>query len=208
GLIGLAPLLAVPVMLGSVSINAGVLATLAVLNVLFVSLSIGIFVSSVSWNERRAIFAALVTSLALFVVPLLLGGVWVVFFGARSASQLVVSGLSPIFPALAVLPSPTGPQTFSPYLAILPSHLLGWLALIVSGWLVETAWHSRSGSPVRRTVDEQVFTPRDPARRAAHRRRMLEVHPLVWLLERHPGKRFYADVLVIAIFIIWAWGYR
>jgi hypothetical protein len=57
-------------------------------------------------------------------------------------------------------------------------------------------------------VDERVFAPRNPEERAGSRKRLLEVHPLIWLLERHRGKQFYADGLVFSIMIIWAWGYR
>ncbi|MBL9138461.1 MAG: ABC transporter permease [Verrucomicrobiales bacterium] len=208
GLIGLLPLLAIPVMLGGVSIYGGIVATAAVVNLLFLSLAVGIFVSTISWDERRSTFAAMVTMLVLMLGPMLIGGIWVWLFGRGTLAQVLFSGLSPLFPLLASVPGPGGVLPWSPTLGLLPSHLLGWLLLLVAGRWVEQAWHSRSGNPVRRTVDERVFTSADPVARSASRRRMLEAHPLVWLLERHPGKRFYADGLIFAIMAIWVWGYR
>lgn len=208
GLIGLLPLLAIPVMLGGVSIYGGIVATAAVVNLLFLSLAVGIFVSTISWDERRSTFAAMVTMIVLMLGPMLVGGIWVWLFGRGTLAQVLFSGLSPLFPLLSSVPGPSGVLPWSPVLGLLPSHLVGWLLLLVAGRWVEQAWHSRSGSPVRRTVDERVFTSADPAARATSRRRMLEAHPLVWLLERHPGKRFYADGLVFAIMAIWVWGYR
>ncbi len=221
GLMGLAPLLAIPVMLGGVTIVAGVLATLSVLNLLFVCLAIGLAVSSVSWDERRAAFAALITCVSILFLPFL--GVW--FLGILSLRPTVLlCAISPIAPVVASL-VPTdiadaargllgtwGPiqltPTLIPLLLLVPSHVLGWVLLLVAGRLAGGVWQSRRAAPVRRTFDEVVFTPRRPETRAVARRRLLEVHPLVWLLERHPGKRFYADGLVIAILFIWANGYR
>jgi hypothetical protein len=183
GLLGLLPLLAIPVMLGGVSIRAGVGATLSVLNLLFVSLSLGIFVSTLSWDERRATFAAVVVGLAVMLGPLLLGGVRV-YFGRGSSIAWVLSSFSPLFPLVSSLPVPGAGWQLRP---LLPSHLLGWLLLIHAGRLAQQAWHSRSGAPVRRSMDERVFTPRDSQARAGHRRQILDLHPLVWLQERHPG---------------------
>jgi len=207
GLIGLLPLLAIPVMLGGVSPEAGVLATLGVVNLLFVSLSVGILVSTLSWDERRATFAAVVTMLALTLGPMFLGGFSMWFFGRGSVADFLLSALSPVLALTGMVPNVGPGRVWSPFLALVPSHLLGWALLLHAGRTVERAWQSRSGSPVKRTVDERVFTPRNAEGRALHRRRMLDVHPLVWLLERHPGKRFYADGLVVAIILIWAWGY-
>ncbi len=208
GLLGLMPLLAIPVMLGGVSIQAGLVSMLGVLNLLFVSLALGIFVSTLSWDERRATFGAMIAGLALLLVPFVLGGLWVIAAGRGPFFTLLLAATSPLFPMASVMPGSANVLNWAPALGLLPSHLLGWLLLLVAGRVVERAWHSRSGSPVRRTIDERVFTPRDPRARAGARRRLLDVHPLVWLLERHLGKRFYADGLVFAIMAIWVWGYR
>ncbi len=208
GLLGLMPLLAIPVMVGGVTIGAGVLAMLSVLNLMFVSMCVGIFVSTISWDERRATFAAVMAGGALCLAPFLMSGMWIWLMGRGSWTAILLSGLSPLVPLTYLVPSPGGAPEWSPFVLLLPSHLAGWGLLVLAGLLVQRAWHSRSGSPVRRTVDERVFTPRDPVARQGHRRRMLDVHPLVWLLERHPGKRFYADGLVLSIIAIWVWGYR
>ncbi|MCC6232487.1 MAG: ABC transporter permease subunit [Verrucomicrobiales bacterium] len=208
GLFGLLPLLAIPVMLGGISIETGLLATLSVVNLLFVSLSIGMLVSSLSWDERRATFGAIITLLALLFGPMLLGGIWLWMSGRGPLVIYLISSLSPLFPLISSLGSPSGPAEISPFYSLIPAHLLAWIFLFASGFIVERSWHSKSGAPVRRTIDERVFTAGNPQSRARHRRSMLDAHPLVWLLERHPGKRFYADILVFAIMAIWVWGYR
>lgn len=208
GLLGLLPLLAIPVMLGGISIETGLLATLSVLNLLFVALSVGMLVSSLSWDERRATFAAIISLLVLVFGPMLLGGLWIWMYGRGPLFLYLISSLSPLFPLLSSFGSPSGPAEISPFYALLPAHLLAWVFLGAAGTVVERSWHSKSGAPVRRTIDERVFTAGNPAARARHRRSMLDAHPLVWLLERHPGKRFYGDILVFAIMAIWVWGYR
>jgi ABC-type transport system involved in multi-copper enzyme maturation permease subunit len=204
GLLGLLPLLAIPVMMGGVSIQAGVIAALSIVNLLFVSLALGMFVSSLSWDERRASFAAIVSGLALMLGPPMLSGIGV-FFGRHEPMGMVIACFSPLFPLIGGM---TLQSVAHKLMAMAPSHLIGWLLLAQAGRLAQKAWHSRSGNPVKRTIDERVFTPRNPAARARHRRKALDIHPLVWLLERHPGKRFYADILVLAIIVIWIWGYR
>ena len=208
GLLGMIPLLAIPILMGGVSVTTGVRAALAVLNLMFVSLSLGIVVSTLSWDERRATFAAVISGLVLVFGPFVMGGLWVALLGRGPLWSVLISGLSPLFPLASVVPNFTGTRAWPPFLDLLPSHLLGWVLLFGAGRMIEQAWHSRSGTPVKRTVDERIFTPKDPGSRAKHRGKMLDVHPLVWLLERHPGKRFYGDGLVLAILAIWYWGYR
>jgi len=208
GLLGMIPLLGIPILLGGVSVTTGVQAALAVLNLMFVSLSLGIVVSTLSWDERRATFAAVISGLVLAIGPFVMGGLWVALLGQGPRWSVYLSALSPVFPLVTVVPNLTGKRAWPPFLELLPSHLLGWVLLVAAGLMVQRAWHSRSGTPVKRTVDERLFTPKDPVSRSRHRGRMLDVHPLVWLLERHPGKRFYGDGLVLAILAIWYWGYR
>lgn len=205
GLLGLLPLLAIPVMMGGVSIHTGLLATGAMVNLLFVSLSVGILVTTLSWDERRATFAAFTTALALMIGPPLMAGMGV-FFGGGDAGEWLVSRLSPLMPLLEAI---TGWRPVDlRWTNLVPSHLVGWVFLLTAAWKVEGVWQSRGATQVRRTLDERLFTPGTAPERGRLRTRLLEVHPLVWLLERHPGKRFYADGLVLAILAIWVWGYR
>lgn len=141
----------------------------------------------------------------MLVAPFLLGGVSVWILGQGPAANLLLSMLSPVFPLVSVV---TDAGLGTALLSLLPSHVLGWVALRLAARFANRSWHSRSGSPVRRTVDERVFASTNPEARRRHRRNLLEAHPLVWLLERHPGKRFYADGLVFSIMAIWVWGYR
>lgn len=231
GLLGLLPLLAIPILMGGVSVNAGVVAAVGVVNLMFFNLALGIFVSTLSWDERRATFAAVITGLVVMVGPFLMGGMWVALFGRGPGWAILLSHLSPLFPLVSVVPNFTGVRAWQAFVALvpsevlgipvpqlvrqfllyygelIPSHLLGWVFLLGAGRLAERSSQSRSGGSVKRTVDERLFTAKDPQSRARHRAAMLNVHPLVWLLERHPGKRYYADGLVLAILAIWYWGY-
>jgi ABC-type transport system involved in multi-copper enzyme maturation permease subunit len=208
GLLGLLPLLAIPILMGGVSVNDGVIAALGVVNLMFLCLALGIFVSTISWDERRATFAAVILGLVVMIGPFAMGGLWVVLFGRGPVWAVFISAISPLFPLVSLVPNFTGVRAWLPYQDLLPSHLLGWVLLWAAGKLAQRSWQSRSGGSVKRTVDERLFTSTNPVSRRRHRRRMLDAHPLVWLLERHPGKRFYADGLVLAILVIWYWGYR
>ena len=115
GLIGLMPLLAIPVMLGGVPIAMGVLAAAGVINLLFVSLAIGIAVSTFSWDERRATFAAVIAGLVVLFVPFAAGGAWIWMMGRGPIEALVVSAISPLMPIVCAVPSPgAGPNSVLP----------------------------------------------------------------------------------------------
>lgn len=208
GLVGMLPLLAVPILMGGTSVTAGVIAALGVVNLMFVSLAVGILVSAISWDERRATFAAMIVGFVVMIGPFMLGGIWVALFGRGPIWAVLLSATSPLMPLVSLVPNITGSRAWPLFLDLIPSHLIGWALLLVAGWLAERTWQSRSGGTVKRTIDERLFTPKTAGSRNLHRSRMLDVHPLVWLLERHPGKRFYADGLVLAILAIWFWGYR
>ncbi len=208
GLVGMLPLLAVPILMGGTSVTSAVIAALGVVNLMFLSLVLGILVSTISWDERRATFAAMIVGLVVMIGPFVMGGIWVALFGRGPIWAVLLSGTSPLLPLVSLVPNITGTRAWPLFLDLVPSHLLGWVLLLVAGRLAERTWQSRSGGTVKRTIDERLFTPRNPGSRSRHRGRMLDAHPLVWLLERHPGKRFYADGLVLAILAIWFWGYR
>ncbi len=198
GLLALLPLLAIPVLMGGISIASGISAALAIMNLLFVSLCLGVFISTLSWDERRATFAVFVAGLVVLFAPIGLA----TFLGPEG---WVLARFSPLF---TFFQDRAGPGSSWSPTVLVPSHLIGWLFLVPACRMVQDVWQSRSGGPVRRTLDERLFMPGHPRARAKHRRQLLNEHPLVWLMERHRGKRFYADGLVLSIMTIWLFGYR
>ena len=70
GLVAILPVLSLPVMLGGVTFTQFVRTALTLLSIMVFSLSVGIFVSTHSRNERKAMFFTVLLLLAAFFLPI------------------------------------------------------------------------------------------------------------------------------------------
>ncbi len=229
GLLAMLPLLSVPLLLGGVTGGQVVRTSVILIVIMLESLAIGLWVSSRSVNERKSIMATLGMVLLLFLGPFfgaVLAGeaygwsekdVWQIgiaspLFGLVAA-QFVGTGVSPNWPSLTWLgsvgfavavtglclvsasrhlPHSWSPELLAHYLAKRasrkrvfptltaplrwPGQLWGWIGRIRLGW------------------DEKgriYFSKRQ--------RRLLDVHPYVWLMNRVADKRAVALGVTIAV---------
>ena len=130
GILALFPVMAIPLLVGGVTIGEFWRVVLVAVNTLFFSLAVGMFCSSISRDERRAMVLALL--LLLFVVsgfPLLS----LVFYEWRPAWPLFQYLLIPS-PAYAAVMAFDEPFTKSPfnyfYYSVGFTHVLSWALLI------------------------------------------------------------------------------
>src|SRR5439155_25709646 len=167
---------------------------LACVTNVFLSLSVGMFCSAISRDERKAIGAALfLLVLMTFGFPALGGWLYAI---AES------KGVNPQHPnALFFVPSP-GFASFSAfhetarwlksakfnyfYPSIITVNIIALVSLVLACWIVPKTWHDKvegvARNPVRRTWLHIVFG--NPSRRVSFRRALLEINPIYWLTSR------------------------
>jgi len=208
-LLGLLPLLAVPLLLGGLPAADVALAALALLNLLFGTLAVSLLASCFTLGERQAVSTAVLAAAGWAVgVPLgalalaeLLGGVWrqpVALLALTSPLAALAGGT---LPGLA-----GGPRDLAFTLAL--SHALGWGCLAAAAVRLrrDVTGRERNAGTVRAPLEHRLFTPADRAGREAFRRGLLDLHPMVWLAERHPGAARYGAIFVGAVILILASG--
>jgi hypothetical protein len=210
-LIGIIPTLSLAVLLGGVAMTDVARVSLVLANTMFLSLSLGMLVSALSVNERRAIFAALIALSVLTLGPMI---ITMVATGFESLPTIGI-WLSPLYPFLCVF-NPTGSMpgfdTGMFFPALIAHHLLGWLCLaratsLLPGFILGTPlkWSDRLAA----RFDEYVYG--SPAQRLEHRRQLLDRNAFLWLSSRERVKPLWAWIVVAIFFTLYlwvAWGFR
>jgi hypothetical protein len=202
GLLSTFPILSLSLVLGGVQAGEFWRVILVILNTLLLSLSVGLYVSTLFRKQKVTTHAAAGTMLFLAVVPMGLG--W-------SVQQ-----------ATGAVPWPVEPRLLSPWYlletAFDPAYTTGaltgwgfWQAWIVqfllavlllarASWLLPHRWQ---------TTEPRV--PRSPARVEERRdedrvlrREMLDINPFYWLAGRGSGVTLG---MAAVIALVWAWGF-
>lgn len=206
GLVGLLPLLAIPLLLGGVAAFRVAAVGLALVNLLFGMIAVSLVVSSLVTSERQAVTSAVLAGIAWAVGLPLLQMALIEFWG-RAAAGFALFPASPLVPVVGVLADPSnsfGPEFWG---GLAVSHLVGWGFLGVAGRLLRRAIAGRAATAiVRPSFDQRLFMPATSQERRDFRRSLLELHPLVWLAERHPGSARYGAIFVGAVVLILASG--
>jgi hypothetical protein len=189
-LLAMMPALAVPVLLGGVTGGEFWRLVLALMNALFFSLTAGMFISSISQNERRA-WAGTFVLIALFVV--LIPAV------SKSLHVPVIWMFSP-FTAFWLFDETGYTAQPADYWSSLGwPHLLSWCWLALASFLLPRVWQE-SGSRRRERKHRPTLTP-------ARRNELLAINPVWWLTSRHTHQRrwLWAVVLLLVVVGVIAW---
>lgn len=215
GLLAILPVMALTTQLGGVTGDQLARAALVLLNTLFFSLTAGLCVSTVSRNERKAMFAAVLVVLAATFGPLifvaLLANYWPGTF-EQPAAMWPILVLSPgysfwalTFDSGGFLPFPKSSFWWSLVLV----HLMGWLSFSLSSHILPRIWQ-RSGSDSalerQRERIEQLAYGRS-ADRSSFRRQLLDINPFLWLAGRQRWKHFYVWAYFACVGGTWLWGW-
>jgi ABC-type Na+ efflux pump permease subunit len=215
GLLAILPVLFVPLQLGGVTAGHLLLASALLLNTLFFSVMVGIWVSAISLDERKAVFATL-----LAIAGWTLGPGFIAFLVATYGTSMwlgpgivAVLALSPGFGLWYVwvegqLPGGMGMPQWVFWSSQAVVHLTGWLLFYWTCRRMPRLWRTEDASSrltrLRAWWNGWLYGV-GPVR-AALRRHLLEVHPVVWLTQRERGKSMYAWGFLGAVVGIWLWG--
>ena len=187
------PMLALPVLLGGVSGFDFFRVILAVLNTLFVSLSIGMAVSVFSREPRNALAVATFLILLWMIVPAVMG------VALPYPLRLGVQVFSPLVPIGNAFTSRMGSNPFLFVISILLQHAIGWICLRIASQRVQTCWHDE---PKKRTLKAN---PRGESEsRLELRRALLPVNAVFWLESRNTRvRRVVLGLFIVAALICW-----
>ncbi len=208
-LMAVVPVLAIPLLLGGVTLSAVALLVLALINGLFLSLSFGLVGSLWARDPRQAVGLAGALLLAVTVFP------WAVFIYLVNREQawapaeaFPVVLFSPALPFVQLMPSlPVVPPASLAFTAMLVQMLLGFGVLAYTARRVRTIWQEGTGRGWRwwwrNLVDRIRYGPPDV--RARRRARLLELGAWVWLSRRERWKKSLPWILVVGLFGIELW---
>ncbi len=209
GLLATFPVLAVPLLLGGTTQGEFWREALVLTNTFLLSLSLGIFVSSISRRPRRAMAATF--------------GLMLIFTGLLPTAAGIILALAPThrsrWAEMLLMPCPfyslnqaydfayrRGMHRFWLSMAIL--HGLTWLFVLLASWCVRHAWQDK---PTENLVQGwravwHRWTYGNPQQRQALRTRLLELNPVCWLA----GRSRWGPVAVWSVLGIsaafWGWG--
>ena len=206
GVTAVFPVMAIPLLMGGVTVDELGRVALVTLNTLFFSLAVGMFCSALCRDERAALVTALGCALLLTVV-------WpIVYVAVQETRHVRVAEAylapSPGFACVAAFDSQfkslRTPRLF--YWSVGGVHFLAWMLLCAAAWLVPRRWQDKSLSPARRREPRQRPDSGKPARRRAARAAQLDANPFAWLAGRGRFKAWSVWIFLGAAALLWLGG--
>jgi ABC-type transport system involved in multi-copper enzyme maturation permease subunit len=214
GLVATLPVHVLTVQLGGVTPGELGQAALLLLNTLFFSLAAGLFVSTVSQDERKAMFATvLVVFVAVMgpaVVGFILGSVLNDIVGSERAVLAMVS-FSPAYGLGHLLAgrTPVGAPPFWLFWTSLAwVHAVSWgllsFACVRLPWVWQTRERATGVANFETRLEQRLYGEGPERRRFRHR--LLDLNPFLWLAQRERGKPLYVWLYLGAVGGTWLWG--
>jgi ABC-type Na+ efflux pump permease subunit len=205
GLLAFLPMLAISLVAGGVTGGEYWRMVLVLTNTLFFSLAIGLLVSAISRNERKA-FSATVALVVFFagVMPAVEGLISILpgatFFPAT------LSLASPAFAYAMAFDLNYGAHGGAMWQALGVQQVLAWGCLGLASVVTPRRWQDRPASVAeagwaRRKRNWQYG---QGVKRATYRRRLLERNPILWLGSRRMRERWLLWGVLAGAVAIWA----
>ncbi|HUS36051.1 MAG TPA: hypothetical protein VM680_11935, partial [Verrucomicrobiae bacterium] len=211
GLLGVIPILAMPILMGGISGQSVFRTSLTLLNGLFLALSIGLWVSSRSWEQKRALNGAVWTVVSLlWIVPALAVALRVRFPEfAEYAEYLEL--LSPMYQQSHSSPFGVFLRHQKYWTSLGVTHVLAWVALWRACAILPHRWQDRAMISAigrwKKFWEELRYGSSEI--RAGLRARLLRVNAVHWLSSRERFGPTSAWLLFLAILLGWVglWGW-
>jgi ABC-type transport system involved in multi-copper enzyme maturation permease subunit len=191
-LIAMIPALAIPVLLGGVTGGEFWRLVLVLINTLFFSLTAGIFVSSISRDERKSWTASgVLVEVFIILIPLLAWSLkwpwlriwspWTTFVTYEDANYTTEAGYY--------------------WRSLWITNAISWTWLALASFLLPRVWQKSGEQRVRR---RQV---RNPARARCSRNEMLAINPIWWLTSRHTHQRVWLWAIISIVCVAAGLGF-
>lgn len=199
GVLAVVPVMAIPLLMGGVTVGEFGRVALVLVNTLFFSLGAGMLASALCQNQRAAIGLTLVLILLVTAGGPALG-LWLALkhkWGGNDGFAFLLP--SPVFSYFAafdkMFPRGAGGLGFAGFcwsLGIV--HGLGWVFLALASWIVPRSWQDKAVGDGGWRGRMRAWLEGDAAARREFRTRLLDRNAFFWLASR-PRRRF-----------VWAWG--
>jgi len=202
GLLAIFPVLAITLTMGGVTAGEFWRITLVFLNTIFFSLAAGMFVSSLSQQDNRAMSGA--AGLIVFIggaLPL----VEFVLNKAGLAARFALSLPSPLTAWQLAFDAPFRMWGRSFGYSLVLTQALSWLFLILAGVQLPRLWRRGSGSISLTGRKAAVASDTALWRRATGRRPLLDRNPVYWLTTRKSQMTWASWALWAALVVGFAW---
>jgi ABC-type Na+ efflux pump permease subunit len=219
GLLALFPVMAVTMLMGGISSGQFWRMSLVLVVTFLFSLSIGIYASAVhrTLNKATATNLLLLLFFAVFI-PLCALIMLLVFPPLRALAP--TPGINsyilwPFFyssPIFAFVTSFDSLYRFHPanfWYSVGAIHALTWLLVYRAGCIVPNSWQERLTPPPQiapRRVLQRAISFGEAAKRAAHRKKLLDANAFYWLASRDRRKPAYAWIFLFCALAWWGWG--
>jgi hypothetical protein len=208
GILALFPVMAIPLLVGGVTIAEFWRVVLVAINTLFFSLAVGMFCSSISRDERRAMVVA-------FIIVLFFAGGFPVLAAichewrpARFLFEYVLIP-SPGYAAFMSFDAPFTKIRFNYfYASVLFTHVLSWVLLVAASLIVPRTWQDKalSAEQVKRREQLNRLQLGSSESRRSFRQRLLALNPFYWLAARHRTKPIAVWAFLVLVAFIWMLG--
>jgi ABC-type transport system involved in multi-copper enzyme maturation permease subunit len=207
GLFAIFPVLAIPLLLGGVSIQAFWRMALVLASALFFSLAAGIFVSALSRGARKAMAGTLALVL-LFHAGLPALGAWLAYRQGSSTvgTEFLLPSAGYAYALVFETPSAIKTDEFQESMAV----ILGtaWLFLALASLAARRSWQDKPAGALRARWQQrwQRWSYGDASSRAAFRRRLLNSSPCLWLGSRQRLKPMLVWAVLGLCACFWTWA--
>lgn len=203
-LIGTLPVLAIPILLGSVTVGEIWRTMLCLLCTALFSVCAGIIVSSLSISERKAATGTFL--LVAFVAAGIPAAVLLIGAYANWSDSLKwLLTLSPGTSIFAALTNNPGAIPWSMYWASIAFTLFYALAFTgVAAWVVPRIWQQRVATGGR---SSQTVAGGHRLAARAHRQQLLDVSPTCWLAGRGRWRGLWLWLFLVVVLAAWLWAY-
>jgi len=214
-MLAIVPVLAVAMAMGGVTYSQVALAVVAIGNLVFFTAALGMRVSVVSMSERKALFAGLVVLMIAMLGPWIAVGVvrnLAVGRGLPLGATWAVICLSPFYPVVQLVADVTArtrgltPGNF--WLSVGLVQAMSWGMLIATFRAATRVWQApnvlRGWSRIRYRWEQWIYGQGQTRTRL--RRRLLEVNPFLWVLQRERMKAWYAWAYLGIVLTFWLIG--
>jgi len=198
------PVLAIPILLGSVTFGELWRVSLCLVSTALFSVCAGMLVSSFSVRERKAtagtfllillIAAGLPLALAISGDYLRLGDKLEPFFALSPAASIMV--------ALSGPPTANAGEMYWLSIACTFGYAMG--ATLLAAFIVPRVWHD---SGTGRKMSSRTASDRAQIKRRRSRQAMLDLSPTYWLASRGRLRAFWLWTFLAFVAACWLWGY-
>lgn len=201
------PMLAIPLLMGGITIGESARMALLALDALFFSLAAGICVSSLS---RSAFHAVLGTALVILGCTAILpaGGSLLFALGKTRVVHTAFLVPSAGFAYYSALDQVYGKNQAPFLISMAAIHGLGWISLALASLIAPRTWQEGRNSARRQRLSEWLSAWRygSSRERVLFRRRLLGRNPFFWVASRVRVGPALVWAFVALVACAWVWG--